>query len=215
MNETTGYGGEVLLCRKGAAPHQSVVEKVAYERGMLAIDTWEDRRLIIGHGTVGLEIVEDCPDLRTVLVPVSSGGMAAGIATALKELRPEVKVIGVQPEKANAAFVSLKRGRPTTIDYWDTIADGLSAVRPGSLPFLHIPKYLDGIVLVSDADIAHAFRTLFFRCTIVAEPAGAVASAAFLSGKVPADRTTVAVGSGGNVSQALAQYMLTMPASDR
>jgi threonine dehydratase len=104
---------------------------------------------------------------------VSSGGLAAGIATAVKELNPKVKIIGVQPERANAAYMSLQTGSVTAIDYWDSIADGLSATQPGTLPFLHIQRYLDDIVLVSDSEIAHAFRTLFVRCKIVAEPAGA------------------------------------------
>jgi threonine dehydratase len=213
LRETSGYGAEIFLCGNNALGRQSVVDRLARERGMVAIDTWEDRRLIIGHGTVGLEIIEDCPDLETVLVPVSSGGMAAGIAVAVKELRPNARVIGVQPETANAAFVSLRQGKPTAIDYWNTIADGLSAVRPGELPFLHIQKYLDDIVLVSEEEIAQAFRTLLLRCKIVAEPAGAVAPAALLSGKVSADRTTVAVVGGGNVTPMMVEQMLRMSKS--
>jgi threonine dehydratase len=210
LQETAEYGGEVFLCGDDAINRQSVVERVAKERGMVAIDTWEDRRLAIGHGTVGLEIVEDHPFLETLLVPVSSGGLAAGIATAVKELNPKVKIIGVQPERANAAYVSLRAGSVTAIDYWDSIADGLSAAQPGALPFLHIQRYLDDIVLVSDSEIAHAFRTLFARCKIVAEPAGAVAAAAYLSGKVTQDRNTVALVSGGNLSRTMAKQMFDM-----
>jgi threonine dehydratase len=210
LQETAGYGGEVFLCGDDANVRQTVVERLASSRGMLAIDTWEDRRLTMGHGTIGLEIVSDHPSLETLLLPVSSGGLAAGIATAVKELCPKVRVLGVQPEKANAAYVSLRNGSPTAIDYWDSIADGLSAVRPGNLPFAHIQRYLDDIVLVSDSEIAHAFRTLFARCKIVAEPAGAVAAAAFLSGKVSQSNDTVALVSGGNLSPRMADQMFSM-----
>jgi threonine dehydratase len=119
-----------------------------------------------------MEIIEEHPELELLLVPVSSGGLAAGVAPAVKHLRPNVRVVGVQPERANTAYVSMRQGTPTTIDYWESIADGLSAVRPGHLPFLHMQEYLDDIVLVSDVEIAHAFQTLFFRCKMVAEPAG-------------------------------------------
>ena len=150
------------------------------------------------------------PDVKTVLVPVSSGGVASGVATAIKETNPSVKVIGVQPERANAAYVSLQKGVPTAIDYWNTIADGLSAVRPGFSPFRHLQKYLDGIVLISEADIARAFRSLLMRTKIMAEPAGAVAAAAFLSGNVDTSRKTVACVTGGNVTVEMAQRMLEM-----
>src|SRR3546814_8323559 len=130
---------------------------------MTAIDTGEERPIAMGHGSIGLEIVEDMPAVETVLVPVSNGGGASGIATAVKLRRPDVRVVGVQPERANAAYVSLRRGEPTTIDYWDSMADGLSAVRPGEFPFAHLQKYLDDIVLIREQDIADAFRTVLFR----------------------------------------------------
>src|SRR3546814_15905490 len=98
---------------------------------MTAIDTWEERPIAMGHGSIGLEIVEDMPAVETVLVPVSSGGVASGIATEVKLRRPDVRVVGVQPERANSASVSLRRGGPTTLSYWDSSADGVSHVRPG------------------------------------------------------------------------------------
>jgi threonine dehydratase len=181
---------------------------------MTAIDTWEERPIAMGHGSIGLEIVEDMPLVETVLVPVSSGGVAAGIAAAVKLRRPDVRVVGVQPENANAAYVSMQRGEPTTINHWDSIADGLSAVRPGAFPFRHLQTFMDEIVLVSERDIAVAFRTLLFRSKILAEPAGAVAAAAFLSGRVPQDRRTVAAVTGGNVTEAMVAQMLEMAAED-
>jgi threonine dehydratase len=212
IEATRGYGAEVYLCGTDALQRQPTVERVARERGMTAIDTWEEPPIIAGHGSLGLEIVEDCPDVQTVLVPVSSGGIAGGVATAVKESQPHVKVIGVQPARANAAYVSLQRGEPTAIDYWDSIADGLSAVRPGVFPFRHLQRYLDEIVLISEQDIADAFRTLLFRAKLLAEPAGVVAAAAFLSGKVDTTSKTVALVTGGNVTDEMVQTMLAMSA---
>ena len=212
VEATHGYGAEIVFCGNDALARQPTVERVAQERGMTAIDTWEEPPIIAGHGTIGLEIIEDWPEVEQVLVPVSSGGVAAGVATAIKESRPQVKVIGVQPERANAAYVSLREGKPTAIDYWDSIADGLSAVRPGEFPFKHLQKYLDEIVLISEDDIARSFRTLLFRAKLLAEPAGAVASAAFFAGKVEKSLRTVACVTGGNLTEETMQKMLTMSA---
>jgi threonine dehydratase len=197
---TKGHGAKIHFCGTDALARQPTVERLASERGLTAIDTWEEPQITAGHGSIGLEILEDCPDVQQVLVAVSSGGCAAGIATAIKQLRPEVKVIGVQPERANAAYVSLQEGKPVTIDYWDSIADGLSAVRPGALPFHHLQRYLDDIVLISEADIAKAFCTLLYRAKILGEPAGVVATAAFLTSKVDTSLKTVATVTGGNLT---------------
>ncbi|MBT4431838.1 MAG: pyridoxal-phosphate dependent enzyme [Nitrospinaceae bacterium] len=210
IEATRAYGAEVVFSGNDALARQPFVEQIAAERSMTPIDTWEDQRGTRGHASIGLEILEQMPDVKTVLVPVSSGGVASGVATAIKETNPSVKVIGVQPERANAAYVSLQKGVPTAIDYWNTIADGLSAVRPGFSPFRHLQKYLDGIVLISEADIARAFRSLLMRTKIMAEPAGAVAAAAFLSGSVDTSRKTVACVTGGNVTVEMAQRMLEM-----
>ena len=210
VQATQGHGGEVYFCGTDALERQPTVERLAVERGMTAIDTWEEPPITAGHGTIGLEIVEDFPDVQQVLVPVSSGSGAAGIATAVKERRPDVKVIGVQPERANAAYVSLEFGTPTTIDYWDTIADGLSAVRPGAFPFRHLQRYLDDIVLIREEDIANGFCILRDRAKIVVEPAGVVATAACLAGKVDTSLTTVAVVTGGNVTAETIQRLMEM-----
>src|ERR1700733_304745 len=201
-------GVEVVFSGTDALARQPTVDAIARERGMSAIDTWEDPAIAVGHASIGLEILEDYPDVETVLVPVSSGGGAAGIAAAIKESRSGVRVIGVQPERANAAYVSLKAGEPTAIAYWDSMADGLSAVRPGYNPFRLLQKYLDQIVLVSENDIASAMRTLLFRGKLLAEAAGAVASAAFFSGRVDTQKRTVAVIPGGNVTPTVIKRIL-------
>ena len=207
------YGAEVVLVDDALA-RQPVVEETARQRGMTAIDSWEHPFVTRGHGYLGLEIVEQLPEVETILVPVSSGGGAAGVATAVKLARPDVKVIGVQPRRANAAYVSLQEGRPVPIDYWDSIADGLSARCPGSFPFRHLREYLDEIVLIDEVDIADAFRTLLFRGKVLAEPAGVVASAGFLSGKVDSGRRTVACVTGGNVTETVVRKLLDLSRKD-
>jgi len=213
VEQTRGYGAEVVFCGTDALARQSVVDRVGGERGMLAVDNWEYPPIVPGHASIGLEIIEDCPDVETVLVPVSSGGAAAGIAAAVKLTNPKVRVVGVQPEKANAAYVSLQKGAPTAIDYWDSMADGLSARRPGEYPFRHLQEFLDEIVLISEQDIADAFRTILFRTKLLGEPAGVVAAAAFLAGKIDASRKTVAALTGGNLTEAMVRRMLDMSAS--
>ncbi|HET9389430.1 MAG TPA: threonine/serine dehydratase [Steroidobacteraceae bacterium] len=193
-------GAEVELFDGPALGRQPRVEALGRKHGMTVIDTWEERAIIAGHGTLGLEILEDRSDIEQILVPVSSGGMAAGVAAAVKQIAPQVRVIGVQPVGANAAYLSLAAGHPVSIDHWNTIADGLSARRPGEYPFAHLQRYLDEIVLVEERDIAIAHMQLRRRAKIIAEPAGAVSVAAYLSGRVDVNRRTVAVVSGGNLS---------------
>ncbi|MDH3700125.1 MAG: pyridoxal-phosphate dependent enzyme [Alphaproteobacteria bacterium] len=210
--QTQGYGAEVIFCGTDALARQPAVDRIAGERGMTAIDNWEFPPIVAGHASIGMEIVEDCPDVETVLVPVSSGGFAAGVATAVKLSNPDIRVIGVQPEHANAAYVSMQAGEATAIDYWDSMADGLSARRPGEHPFRHLQEYLDEIVLISEQDIADAFRTILFRTKMLGEPAGVVAPAGFLSGRTDRSRKTVAALTGGNVTEEMVQKMLAMSA---
>lgn len=208
LNETSSYkvqatrdhGAEVVFCDDALA-RQPMVEQVGAERGMTAIDTWEEYWITAGHASLGMEIAEDAEDMDQVLVPVSSGGVAGGVAASIKHMRPDVKVIGVQPERANAAYVSRQNGEPTAIDYWDSIADGLSARRPGERPFAHLQEYMDDIVLVSEADIGRAFKVLLERGKLMGEAAGVVASAAFLAEKVDTSKRTVAALTGGNLTQ--------------
>ena len=208
LNETSTYkaqatrdhGAEIVLCGD-ALGRQPMVEEIAKERGMTAIDTWEEYWITAGHASLGMEIAEDVENMDQVLVPVSSGGVAGGVAAAIKHMRPGVKVIGVQPERANAAYVSRQNGAPTAIDYWDSIADGLSARRPGERPFAHLQEYMDDIVLVSEPDIGRAFKTLLSRGKLLGEAAGVVASAAFLADKVDTSKRTVAALTGGNLTQ--------------
>ena len=207
---TQELGAEVVFCGRDALNRQPTVEAIAGDRGITSIDTWEYPPVIAGHGSIGLEIIEDAPEVEQILVPVSSGGVAAGIATAVKLSSPRIRIIGVQPEGANAYFLSRKAGKPVTLNRWDTIADGLSARFPCAYPFHHLQEYLDDVVLVSEKDIAASFRSLLYRGKLLVEPAGAVAAAAFFSGKVDQDRTTVAAVTGGNVTAETVQTLLSL-----
>ncbi|MDA0998782.1 MAG: pyridoxal-phosphate dependent enzyme [Proteobacteria bacterium] len=210
VEATQGHGAEVIFCGTDAAARQPTVNRIAAERGMTAIDTWEEYWITAGHASIGVEICEDFPDVEQILVPVSSGGAAGGTAAAVKLLRPDVKCIGVQPVRANAAYVSRQAGKPTAIDYWDSIADGLSAIRPGEQPFRHLQTYLDDIVLVSEPEIGRAFEVLLTRGKLVGEPAGVVATAAFLAGKVDTSLKTVAVLTGGNLTAETMQKLMQL-----
>lgn len=210
IDAAKALGAEVVFVDDPLARHPTV-EEVAGERAMTPIDVWEHPFVTMGHGCLGLEILEQLPDADTVLMPVSSGGGAAGVATAVKLTRPDVRVIGVQPRGANAAYRSLREGRLVTLDRWESVADGLSARRPGAYPLRHLREYLDGIVLVDEEDITEAFRTLLFRGKILAEPAGAVAAAGFLSGKARVGSKTVACVTGGNVTDTVARTLLGAP----
>jgi len=206
LDATREHGAEVVFC-KDALARQPMVEEVAAARGMTAIDTWEEYWITAGHASLGIEMCEDLADVEQVLVPVSSGGVAGGVAAAVKHLRPDVRVIGVQPERANAAYVSRQAGTPTAIDYWDSIADGLSARRPGERPFAHLQAYIDDIVLVSEADIGRAFVTLLERGKLMGEAAGVVAASAFLADKVDTSLKTLAALTGGNLTQDSAEKL--------
>lgn len=206
-------GAEVDLFAGLALDRQSRVEQIGRERGMTVIDTWEERPIIAGHGTIGLEILDALPDVEQVLVPVSSGGAAAGVAAAIKQSAPGVRVIGVQPRGADAAARSLAAGEPVSIDHWDSIADGLSARRPGERPFAHLQRFLDEIVLLEERDIAVAHTTLLRRAKVVAEAAGSVATAAYLSGRVDTSLRTAAIVTGGNLTADAQRVMAEMAAA--
>ena len=210
VTATQELGAEVVFCGRDALNRQPTVDAIAGDRDITAIDTWEHPSVIAGHGSIGLEVIEDAPEVEQILVPVSSGGVAAGIATAVKLSAPHIRIIGVQPEGANAYFLSRKAGKPVALSRWDTIADGLSARFPGVYPFHHLQEYLDDVVLVSEKDIAASFRSLLFRGKLLVEPAGAVAAGAFFSGKVDRDRTTVAAVTGGNVTAETVQTLLSL-----
>jgi threonine dehydratase len=196
------------------AERLAAAERIAAEQGRTLIPPFDDRRIIAGQGTIGVEIVEDLPEVDVVLVPVGGGGLASGVATAVKALRPTTAVIGVEPELAADARDSLTAGE---LRIWEpartyrTSADGLRT-NLSALTLAHLRERLDGIVTVSEDEIAAATARLVRHVRLVVEPSGAVATAArmFHAAELPAGRT-VAVVSGGNVDPAVLVAAVTRP----
>lgn len=181
------------------------------EHGYVHVPPYDDLRVIAGQGTVGLELVEQVPDVDVVLVPVSGGGLISGVSTALKALRPGVRVVGVEPELAADAAESLREGRRVAWEperTYRTIADGLRTTTLGVHSWEHVRRYVDEIVTVSEDQIRAAMRHLAIAGRLVVEPAGAVAVAAWMHDLVPTGPTTAAVVSGGSVDPALLSAVL-------
>ena len=174
------------------------VELVERE-GLTMVPPYDHPWIIAGQGTVGLEIVEDLPDVGTVLVPVGGGGLSGGTAAAIKLRAPNARVVGVEPASAPKLTRAREAGRPVRLGKTEGLADGLLAVEVGALPFAHHAAYIDEVVTVEDAALARAMRLLFDRLKLVAEPSGAITVAALMEGLVTPRGRTVAVLSGGNI----------------
>ncbi len=204
-----GLGAEVVFCEDHWEAREAVLDRLEAGRGLTVIRHLEDPRVIAGHGTIGLEVMDDCPAAALVLVPVSSGGLLAGIAAAVRARRPTARVVGVQPEGADAMARSLEAGQVVAIPEARTMCDALVATRPGHLPFAHARRDVERVVRVSEAEIAAAVRFLATEAKLVAEPGGAVTTAALLAGRVPgAAGPTVALLSGGNIAGELLAALL-------
>jgi threonine dehydratase len=163
------------------------------------VPPFDHRWIIAGQGTAGLEILEQCPAVAAVLVPIGGGGLAAGVSAAIKLSRPSVKIIGVEPAGAAAMKASVDAGRAVTLDRTQSIADGLMPVRPGDLTYAHVRRFVDEIVTVDDVQIARAVVWLNDKAGIVAEPSGAATAAAALENALAVDGPVVAIVSGGNM----------------
>ena len=193
------FGGCVVLAGTTTADRMERAQQLAKETGSVLVPPYDDARIIAGQGTAGLEIVEDLPDVGTVLVPVGGGGLSAGVATAVKLLAPNARVVGVEPVGAAKLTRARAAGAPVRLDSTGGMADGLLATQIGTIPFAHHSAYIDEVVTVDDADLAPAMRYLLDRLKIVTEPSGAITIAALQSGKVEPRGKTVAVLSGGNI----------------
>ena len=179
------------------------------EEGLAMIHPFDDPYTIAGQGTISLEILEELPELDAIIVPVSGGGLISGVAAAAKELKPSIKIIGVNTEGATAMYSSLQAGQPVEVEKVETIADGLMAKKPGELTFAHTQKYVDDLVLVSEEKIADAVAFLAERAKLVVEPSGAAAIAALLNHHTGIKNKNVAVMvSGGNISFELYQSLI-------
>jgi threonine dehydratase len=168
------------------------------------VPPFDDPRIIAGQGTVGIEIAEDWDALDLVLVPIGGGGLCSGTAAALRRLRPDVRIFGVEPTGGAAMKAALAAGEPVTLDRSESIADGLLPVRTGNLTFEHVREFVDDVVLVDDAAIRDAASLLLKQQRLVVEFSGAATVAALRSGRVETEgRGVVAIISGGNVDPAL------------
>lgn len=207
---TRAYGGEVVLHGDVWAAFEKM-EELRRERGLTLLHPYDDPAVIAGQGTVGLEIVEDLPDVEAVIVPVGGGGLLAGIATAVKSVRPDVRVYGVEPEGAAGLSRAMAEGRVVRLERVATIADGLAAPMTGEHVLAQAREYVDEVVMVPDDDIVRALRLLLERARLFVEPAGAAAVAALVSGRIalPPHARTVAVVSGGNLDLNRLKEMLT------
>jgi len=194
-----GYGAEIRLT--GEAVDDAIVTAGAFaaDSGAHLVPPFDDRLVIAGQGTLGLELVEQMGDSEVVLVPIGGGGLISGVAAALRAERPAVQVVGVEAEGAASMVASLDAGRPVTLDRVRTIADGIALKSPSRLTFEHVRALVDEVVTVSDEEIGRALILLLERAKAVVEPSGAVGLAAVLAGKVSGSGPVTAVLSGGNV----------------
>lgn len=198
VEATRRYGGEVVQTDGSLLDACLALQR---ERDLTLVHPFDDLAVMAGQGTVGLELLEQVPDAGMVVVPVGGGGLIAGIAAAVKLQHPSVRVVGVEPQGADAMSRSLEQGAPAHLEQADTIADGLAAPFAGEYTFRHVQHFVDEMVRVRDDEIIDAVRLLIQRCKLTAEPAGAAGLAALLAGKVSpsAGSTVVCVVSGGNI----------------
>jgi threonine dehydratase len=204
-----GYGAEVVFAGRTSFDRKTKAEEIAASRQLTIVPPFDHEWIIAGQGTVGLEILEQCPDVTAVFAPIGGGGLISGVATAIKRSRPDVAIVGVEPAGAARMSTSLAAGEPVTLERAVSIADGLLTLRPGELTFPHVKAFVDRVVTVTDEQIAAAVKWLFRTARIVAEPSGAATTAAVLAeGSRAARGATVAIVSGGNVApQDFAAYI--------
>jgi threonine dehydratase len=196
------YGAEVIVAGTTTLHRKTRAEQELARRGLTMVPPFDDPWVIAGQGTVGLEILEQCPNVTTVFVPAGGGGLISGVSAAIKGMRSGVRIVGVEPEGAAKMSRSREAGHPVTLDRIASIADGLLAVRPGDLTFEHVQTLVDDVVTVSDEQITAAVRWLFREASLVAEPSGAAAVAGALEGGSSVGGVSVAIVSGGNVDPA-------------
>ncbi len=221
LDATAALGANIVIVGSGSEERRLRAEQLAAEHGYVIVPPYNDEQIIAGQGTMGLEILEDLPNVETVLVPVGGGGLISGIAAAIKLSNPlrnrPVKVIGVEPELAADAQASLRAGCIVSFpaeQVSQTLADGLRTQSIGAINFEHIRAHVDDIVSVTEGEIREAMRVLSKNPKTVAEPSGAVAPAAFLfrADQLPKTSINVAVVSGGNAARETATPLSTMPA---
>ena len=209
VDATKAYGADVVLYGDVFDESAAHAAELADKEGMIYVPPFDDYEVICGQGTIGLEILEQLPEVEQVVVPIGGGGLISGVAFAIKQLKPSCKVIGVQAGVVASMYASRQAGKVTTVPDAATLADGIHVLTPGSLTFEMCQKYVDEIVTVSEDEIAAAILALLEVQKTVAEGAGATPVAACMSGKVDTTKKTVCVVSGGNVDVTTLSRVIT------
>jgi threonine dehydratase len=218
IDSTAALGAEIVFVGTASAERMQKAEDLAKQHGYSIVPPYDDEFIIAGQGTAGLEILEDCPDVDLVLVPVGGGGLISGVASAIKLSGLPAKIVGVEPELANDAQQSFRTGTIVQLPaerVSSTLADGLRTQSVGARNFEHIRKYVDDVVTVTEDEIREAVRRMVKGARIVAEPSGAVTFAAWLfhQDELPASKKTVAIVSGGNIEPQLLAQIITEDAA--
>jgi threonine dehydratase len=203
VTATKGYGATIEYAGNTVDDALVAAREFAKRTGAVLIHPFDHPDVIAGQGTVGLEIIDQCPDVTMIVTAVGGGGLISGVAVAAKALRPDIRIVGVQARGAAAYPPSLAAGTPVKLDDCATIADGIAVQRPGDLNFAHVAKLVDEIVTVTDEDLSAALLVMLERHKMVVEPAGGAAVAALLTGAVKPDGPVVAILSGGNIDPML------------
>ena len=209
VQATRGYGAEVRFVEGVVDDCLRAAADLADEEGRVLIHPFDHRDVIAGQGTLGLELLDQAPDVRTVLVPIGGGGLISGTAAALHHLRPEVRVVGVQASGAASIAASRAAGGPTTLPSVDTIADGIAVKRPGDITLAHIDAYVDEVVTVDDPATAQAVLLLLERAKQLVEPSGAIGLGALLAGVTDIETPAVVVLSGGNIDPLVLRTLIS------
>jgi threonine ammonia-lyase medium form len=208
-----GYGANIVY-NEPLGDRLALAQNIAENENLIYIPPFDHENIISGQGTIGLEILEQVWDVDVVLVPIGGGGLLSGISIAIKEIKPQVKVIGVEPLRSNCMYLSIRAGHVLSLDVIDTIADGIRTKRPGEITFSIAQKYVDDIMLVEDGEIIEAMYLLMERQKLIVEPAGAVSLAAALKGKFAGEKV-VCILSGGNVELLQLAQMISNNAKNK
>ena len=210
VESTKRLGAEVVLTKGAYDDAYAAAVKAQQETGATLIHPFDDDEVIAGQGTIGLEILDQMPDVDAVIVPIGGGGLISGVAYAIKQLRPSIRVYGVQATNAPSMFESHREGHQITLDSVHTFADGIAVKHPGDTTFSMVEKYVDDIVTVTEDEIATAILTMIEKQKLIAEGAGAVSVAAAMFGKLPiAGKKVVCLVSGGNIDVNILSRVIT------
>ena len=213
LEATRNYGATIVSYDRFRENREEIGLRISQETGATLVPPYDHEWTIAGQGTAALELLDTAPDLDTLVICIGGGGLISGCAIAAKSLNPAIRIIGVEPEDANDTFLSRQQGQRVEIPPPKTIADGLRSPKPGAVTFPIIQELVDDIVLVSDEEIRTAMTFLLSRMKVLAEPSGAVAPAAVLFGKIPADSKRVGIiVSGGNVDL---EFLGTLAAAEQ